>query len=273
VSKRITCIGLLLICALNLKAQQNLVLNGSFELNNSPTFCNDIDDNVDYNNLILYSTSFGDKFTSGIFKLPCLVCSPPVLFGGEAKEGDWVLSIGGRHETIIVPPPLDTTVHYIKQGKISLSLDAPLLSEKRYKLSFWIKDPPPEPNCVYQKNNYINVGISNYEDSLGRHLLTTNYGDTIWQEYTFVFETQMAEEHITVTVGVNGIIDYSVFIDHFVLTETEEPLTTGVNEVAQQEKKLLKIVDILGKESSRNKKGLLFYIYNDGTVVKKVFVE
>ena len=123
------------------------------------------------------------------------------------------------------------------------------------------------------KNNYINVGISNYEDSLGRHLITTNYGDTIWQEYTYIFETQMAEEYITVTAGVNDTIDYAVFIDHFVLTETEEPLTVGINEEAQQEKKLLKIVDILGKESSPNKKGLLFYIYNDGTVVKKVFVE
>ena len=119
----------------------------------------------------------------------------------------------------------------------------------------------------------MNVGISNYDNQLGRHLITTNYGDTIWQEYTYVFETQNAEQYITVTAGVNDTIDYGVFIDHFVVTETEEPLTTGVNEVAQQEKQLVKIVDILGKESSPNKKGLLFYIYNDGTVEKKVFVE
>ena len=164
-------------------------------------------------------------------------------------------------------------MHYIKQGKISLALNAPLSATKRFKLSFWIKDPPPEPICLNGKNNYINVGISNYEDSLGRQLITTNYGDTIWQEYTYVFETQNAEQYITVTVGVNDTIDYSVFIDHFVLTETDEALSTSINEIQQAPKQLLKIVDILGKESKPNKKGLLFYIYSDGTVEKKITVE
>ena len=42
--------------------------------------------------------------------------------------------------------------------------------------------------------------------------------------------------------------------------------------IAQQEKHLLKIVDILGKES-KSKKGLLFYIYSDGTVEKKIIIE
>jgi len=189
-----------------------------------------------------------------------------------AKEGGWILSIGGYHKTIIVPPLLDTIVHNIKQGKISLELDAPLLDGKRYKLSLWIKDPPPEPNCAYQKNNYVNVGISNYEDSLGRHLITSNYGDTIWQQYTYVFENQDAEEYITVTVGVNDTIDYAVFIDDFVLVETTEPLTTGVNELSASNKQLLKIVDILGKES-KSKNGLLFYIYIDGTVEKRIVIE
>ena len=82
----------------------------------------------------------------------------------------------------------------------------------------------------------------------------------------------MAEEYITVTVGVNDTIDYAVFIDHFVLTETQESLTTGINEISQEEKKLLKILDILGRES-KSKKGLLFYIYSDGTVEKKLIVQ
>jgi hypothetical protein len=268
--KKIAFIFLMFCSAFNLKAQ-NLILNGSFELNNAAFFWNDMDDNIEYANTIFYSKSFGDNFTTSILKVPFLACSPSVLWGGGAKEGDWVLALLGRHETIVVPPPLDTTVHYIKQGKISLSLDAPLLNSKHYKLSFWIKDPPPEPICIQGKNNYINVGISNYEDLLGRHLITTNYGDTIWQEYTYVFETQMAEEYITVTVGVNDTIDYAVFIDHFVLTETEEPLTVSINEISQ-EKKLLKMVDILGRER-KSKKGLLFYIYSDGTVEKKIIVQ
>jgi hypothetical protein len=269
--KKLILITLLFCYAFNTKAQ-NLVLNGSFELNNATFFWNDIDDNIEYANTVFYSNSFGDDYTTSILKIPVLACSPPVLWGGWAKDGDWVLALNGQHESIVLPPPTGT-IHIIKQGKISLELNAPLLNTKRYKLSFWIKDPPPEPICIYAKNNYVNVGVSNYEDSLGRHLITTNYGDTIWQQYTYVFETQNAEEYITVTVGVNGMIDYGVFIDHFVVTETEEPLSTGVNELNTNNKQLVKIVDILGRESKAIKNTPLFYIYSDGTVEKKLIIE
>ncbi|MBC8510922.1 MAG: hypothetical protein H8D33_04585 [Cryomorphaceae bacterium] len=272
----------LLACAFTIKAQQNLVLNGSFENNTPPTdSLNNIncwiglETKIDYENTIHYSYHFGDDYTISLFKLPCLICFPPVTWGGIAKDGDWALIMGSWDETIILPPLNDTT-HLIKQGKVSLALNAPLSNTKRYKLSFWIKETPPDStlHCIMTKDNYVNVGISNYNDLLGKHLVTTNYGDSIWQEYTYVFETQMAEEYITVTVGVNDTIDYSVFIDHFVLTETTEPLTTGVNEIYTNSKKqLLKIVDILGKESNPNKKGLLFYIYSDGTVEKKLIIE
>jgi len=160
---------------------------------------------------------------------------------------------------------------YKKQGKISLELDFPLVEENNYKLSFWIKTPPPPLDCLAgEKNNYISVGISNTNDAFGTHLITSPYGDTVWQQYNIVFNTQNAEEHITVQVGVNDTIDYGVFIDNFVLVETTEPVS--VQEVNSKNKKLIKIVDILGKES-QPKKGLLFYIYSDGTVEKKIIVQ
>jgi len=170
-------------------------------------------------------------------------------------------------------PSWTDTIHLINQAKISFELSHPLSQEERYKLSFWIKDPPPTPDCIYAKNNYVNVGISNYKDQLGQHLITTGYGDTIWQEYTYVFETQNSEQYITVTVGVNDTIDFGLFIDHFVLTVTTDPLTTGVNEVQQVEKQLLKIVDILGRESKPQPNVVLFYIYSDGTVEKRIIIE
>jgi len=49
---------------------------------------------------------------------------------------------------------------------------------------------------------------------------------------------------------------------------------TGTSiEEHQSEKILLKIVDILARESSPNKNGLLFYIYSDGTAEKRVVIE
>ena len=281
--KKFSIVIVMLVCALIVKAQTNLVKNGSFELTN-PIIVDslgvdtagcyyDMITKIGYENMVLYSYFFGDENSTTLGEIPCLVCSQTVLFGGSAKDGTHILVLYGEDMPVYFPSWTDT-IHLVKQGKISLELDDPLSEEKRYKLSFWIKDPPSEVNtCLKQKNNYVNVGISNYNNQLGRHLITTGYGDTIWQEYTYVFETQMAEEYITVTVGVNDTIDYSVFIDHFVLTETTEDLTTGVSELNSKKKQLVKIVDILGKENQPNKKGLLFYIYSDGTEEKKLIIE
>ena len=38
-------------------------------------------------------------------------------------------------------------------------------------------------------------------------------------------------------------------------------------------KKLLKIVNVLGKETPFNKNTTLFYIFNDGTVEKRITIE
>ncbi len=268
-------IGLLLVCALQLKAQTNLILNGSFELNNATSCFNPIDDNIEYNNTLFHSKSFGDNYTTGIASLPCWVCSPPVLWGGGAKEGDWVLGLDGVHETHILPPP-DDTIHIIKQGKVSLELATPLLNNKRYKLSFYAKSPPtdiPTPFCLTKKGNFVEVGISNTDTAFGTHLMTTPLADTAWQHFTWVFETQNSEQYITIQAGLNGEINQSILLDNFVLTETEEALSTGINELPQAPKQLLKIVDILGREANPKKEGLLFYIYSDGTVEKRIQIE
>jgi len=131
---------LLFFCAFITKAQ-NLILNGSFEQNNATILCwDDIDDNMEYNNLIHYSTSFGDDYTTALFSLPCLVCSPQVNWGETAQNGNFVMALIGEDETIALPTG---TIHSIKQGRISLVLSAPLSNEKWYKLSFYIKALPP----------------------------------------------------------------------------------------------------------------------------------
>jgi len=195
---------ILLFCFTFTVKAQNLILNGSFELNSLSSCQNSFSNNLIYNNFVSSSESFGIEHSSGLLHLPCWVCSPSVLWGGQPQDGDWVLGLDGVHQIIVVPPPL---------------------------------------------------------------------ADTAWQEYTYVFETQNSEEYITIQAGLNDTINQSILLDNFVLVETTEPLTTGINEASQQKKQLLKIVDILGKESSSNKKGLLFYIYSDGTVEKKIIVQ
>jgi len=45
----------------------------------------------------------------------------------------------------------------------------------------------------------------------------------------------------------------------------------GLNEVKNEELRLIKMIDILGREKKEHKEGLiLFYIYENGKVIKKI---
>jgi len=49
-------------------------------------------------------------------------------------------------------------------------------------------------------------------------------------------------------------------------------VSTSTLEISNQ-KKVFKIVDILGKETNLKVNKLLFYIYEDGTVEKRIVIE
>ncbi|MEJ6748554.1 MAG: hypothetical protein QNK60_01340, partial [Flavobacteriales bacterium] len=48
---------------------------------------------------------------------------------------------------------------------------------------------------------------------------------------------------------------------------------TSIGEIGSFDKKILKVVDILGRESKDLKNQTLFYIYDDGTVKKRIVIE
>ena len=49
--------------------------------------------------------------------------------------------------------------------------------------------------------------------------------------------------------------------------------TTNLGENTISAKKILKVTDVLGRETKGNKNELLFYIYDDGSVEKRIIVE
>ena len=73
----------------------------------------------------------------------------------------------------------------------------------------------------------------------------------------------------TALANINWTVNNSIDSQHYFSLDCN---ATAVNETSQQTKQLLKIVDIFGRES-KSKKGLLFYIYSDGTVEKKIIVQ
>ena len=79
----------------------------------------------------------------------------------------------------------------------------------------------------------------------------------------------------TITPSSNGIYscnvkDKSGCIFNAVFTVTNVP--TSILEV-NSEKRLIKVVDILGRETKDKRNTPLFYIYHDGTVEKKIIIE
>jgi len=257
--RKLIFIILLMFYAFSIKAQQNLILNGSFEINNpvSAWPCTGLNSS-NVSDVIVYQ-----GLDVGFIKDSCLICSPPTYWGGGAAEGHWFVEIISQEPQMITGEA------------ISLKLSIPLDNEKNYKLSFSVRKPPLLPllsnGCSDAKNNYIKVGISSYNNQFGTHLYTSPLGSDEWQEYSVIFNTQMAEEYVTVEVGIGDTLNWAAHIDNFVLVETTEQ-PNAIYEI-NNNKQLLKIVDILGRESEHLQKGLLFYIYSDGTVEKKLIIE
>ena len=257
---------ILIICfSIDVYAQNNLILNGSFEFNNAQN-CYQAFNPWTWNTTVDYTYSYG-SFIS-FMKDSCITCSsfPNYFWGGGAKDGHWLVNMGSK-----------VFSGSLTKSKLSLQLNYPLSNEKNYKLSFFIKAPDDYPTdtlaCYNPPSNYMKVGISNSQNQFGTYLIDTPLGTDEWKEYNIVFNTQYAEEYITLEVGgTNDTVQYNtVYIDNFVLVETTEPVS--VNDIYSNNRQLLKIVGNLGRESKSNKKGLLFYIYSDGTVEKKITVE
>ncbi len=266
ITKKITTIFLIMCCAFTTKAQ-NIILNGSFELNTVSGCYEFLYTQSDYNNTVSYSTSYG--YAIMLHKDSCLRCSPPTFWGGGGQEGNWMAAL-------VAKPFNFPTGSGWAQSKLSLELDYPLSTDRNYKLSFYIKEPPDIPlnstGCLESPSNYVNIGISNIDTAFGTHLYTSPLGDSIWKQYSVVFNTQNAEQYITVETGIGDTNDNAVFVDNFVLVETTEQ-PNAVYEVNGSNKQLLKVVDILGKEALPKQKGILFYIYSDGTVEKRIAIE
>ena len=52
-----------------------------------------------------------------------------------------------------------------------------------------------------------------------------------------------------------------------------DPVISTTYELEMPDIKLIKVVGLLGKEVRKNAKGILFYMYDNGSVVKRIVVE
>jgi hypothetical protein len=122
--------------------------------------------------------------------------------------------------------------------------------------TYVVTEPPPLTASISQAVLDLTVNVSG---GIPPYSYTWNTSDTVQ----------------TITPSSNGI--YSCYVEdkagciiNVVFTVTNVP--TSILEF-NSERKLLKITDLLGKETKGNRNELLFYIYNDGTVEKRITIE
>ena len=112
----------------------------------------------------------------------------------------------------------------------------------------------------------------------GPNLQTTPYEGNPWYPTCGSWK----KDTINLTnFGLNGekimirfaaINDYGnrFFMDNVKINGTN---VISVSSVNSENKKLIRIVDVLGRQVEKSKNNLLFYIYDDGSVEEKIFIE
>jgi hypothetical protein len=101
---------------------------------------------------------------------------------------------------------------------------------------------------------------------------------TIWQN-TSSYDTLSATTSIVwngMPLNVSG--DYSVTLINLAGCDSIVNLnlmvtTTGISDIANNKSNLIKITDMLGQETPYRKNTPLFYLYDDGTVEKRIAIE
>ena len=132
----------------------------------------------------------------------------------------------------------------------------------------------PNTSNILGITNVVFLQIENY--SVGQNLnsiftwhlnsggvilngINTNSAEVQWGNNSGIFELYVVE------TAQNGCSD-TVFIDVNVVSSTSiQEHTTN--------KELLNVTDLLGRETKGSKNEVLFYIYDDGTVEKRIVIE
>ena len=133
----------------------------------------------------------------------------------------------------------------------------------------------------------IAVGSSVY-DTAGNYIDTlssANGCDSIVNTYLMIDENTSSNDTLSVGASIvwNGIPlnasgDYSTTLINSVGCDSIVNLnltvtTTGISEIANNKSNLVKITDMLGQETPYRRNTPLFYIYDDGTVEKRIVIE
>ena len=109
-------------------------------------------------------------------------------------------------------------------------------------------------DSIVYTNITVNQNTSSYDTlSVNVSIVWNGMTLTLSGDYSFT---------LTNSVGCDSIVNLNLTIN-----------PSGILNIKNTEKTLLRITDILGRETPYKKRTPLFYIYDDGTVEKRITVE
>jgi uncharacterized protein (DUF779 family) len=209
--------------------------------------------------------------------------NPPVIWQQSFSicDGDSIVIYDGN--TLMTINVYDTTGNYIDTLTAGNGCDSIVYTNVSIM-------PPIIWNQTYLicDGDSIVVGGSVY-DTAGAYMDTlssANGCDSIVYTYILVDQNTSSYDTLSVTASIvwNGTTltlsgDYSVTLTNSVGCDSIVNLNltitnpSGILNITNTEKTLLKVTDVLGRESPYKKRTPLFYIYDDGTVEKRIIIE
>jgi len=109
-------------------------------------------------------------------------------------------------------------------------------------------------------------------DALGNNQWEREFGDIALVDWGY--SVQQTSDGGYIISGITEIIHEAVYAISLIKTDNNGNVTSTFNiPIPNANKKLQKVVDILGKETTPKTNTPLFYIYDDGTVEKRIVIE
>jgi hypothetical protein len=262
---------LLFICITNWGNAQISVLNGSFEIHSYQTCEGDMN-RSDWNNSIPYSTAIDTLYPPlyayglheiDLFTDSCTVGLLNISYTHPAQDQNWYL---GLHSS-------DTTSCNVYFDTFTLTLSDSLTKDNWYEVSYYHHKGSGYPNS-YPSHNPARgvVGVSMHADKFGDSLFTSSYGVNAWTQEVFTFQATFSAKHISFKALKEPGRRYQL-VDNFSIREVPAPPPSTVIEQNLKVKKLVSIVDVFGRETNPKPNTPLFFIYDDGTVEKRLTIE
>ena len=181
--KFLRLLSILITLSFAIKANSQVIVNGSFEVTTAPVGCNYNLSNAVFNGFMTDVQAYGAGNETDIIMDGCYVVDLP----------DGLRSISIAH---------------VPEDEVSMVIDVPLVTGETYTLSFWALS-----ETTFAGPGDVVIGASTSATAFGTLIQTVSPTVMSWGNHTFTFVAPNDATHITVKNGPGG--PYWNHLDHF----------------------------------------------------------